>query len=162
MNPRLNAADLANSPIILAQSGVAVSAAPNDTSINVLASIQLAAGIMGPHGGLRVTTLWTVTASANSKNLQVMLGGLGGSGLMGVGLTQASMRHQLEIRNRGAMNSQVAFAGNQGGFTATTGANLVAAIDTSIAQTLLITGQKVLGTEVLTLEAYLVELLSSL
>lgn len=141
--------------IILAQSAVAVSC-PADVTVDTLATIAIPAGAMGANGRLRVTMLWTMTNSANTKGLACKLGA---TDFLGVTLTaQVAARIQVEIANRNAQNSQMGFAASQSGFGPTTGANLTGAIDTSAAQNLTITGQKGLAGEVLTLEAYLVEL----
>lgn len=160
MNPRLNAADQANVPIILAQSAVAVSC-PVDTTEDVLASIPIIGGIVGPHGSLRLTTLWTFTNSANTKSLRARLGGIGGTDYFGnVITTQLSLRHQIQIFNRGAQNSQIGFTASTQAFVSTANAHITSAVDLSLATTLLITGQKQVGAEALTLESYLLELLS--
>lgn len=142
----------------LAMSAVAASCAANTTE-NTLATINLQPGIIGANGRLRITVLWTLTNSANGKTCAVKLGG---SDFLATNYTvSASARTQIEIINRGVQNSQTSFAPNQTGFGASTGANLVGTVDTSLAQTLTITGTKAVAGEVLTLEAYLIELLSA-
>ena len=146
---------------ILASSGAAVSCAA-DTAENTLASITIPAGAMGPNGSLRVSTLWTMTNSANNKTIQVKLGGTGGTAfcnlVLGAGI--ASARYQHQIHNANSQSSQVGFvAANTVGFGTAAGANVTASIDTSAATTLVITGQKASAGEVLTLLAYTVELI---
>jgi hypothetical protein len=144
--------------VVLASSAVAVSC-PADTNDNVLATVTIPAGAMGPNGRLRITSLWTVTNSANTKGLRVKLGGAGGTDYSGVTLTaSATLRTQIEICNRGAPNSQIGFTASQGGFSVSTGANITSAIDTSVAQTIVFGGQKQSAGETITLESYLVEL----
>ena len=144
---------------ILGASAVAVSG-PADTNENILATITVPAGAMGLNGILRVTTLWTVTNSGNLKTLRARLGGIGGTDYMTIGLTAAlSHHHVVMIRNRGAANSQIGFTPSSIPFNTSTGANITSAIDTSAAQTFVITGQKASAGETITLESYLVELI---
>lgn len=149
------------SPIILGVSGVASSAGANTTE-NTLATVTIPGGLMGPNGILRVTTLWTMTNSANNKTIQVKLGGTGGTAycnlVLGTGI--ASARYQHQIQNANSQASQVGFvAANVTGFGTAAGANVTSSIDTSATTTLVITGTKASSGEVLTLQSYLVELL---
>lgn len=144
---------------ILAQSNAAVSC-PADTTEDTLATITVPAGIMGANGILRITTHWTCTGSANSKTWRVKFGSLAAqdNGTTTVGVT--SLRCHTEIRNVGATNSQKANSYSltiAGSVPAT--APTTAAIDTTAAVTMLITGQKGLAGETLTLDYYLVELI---
>lgn len=146
---------------ILGMSGTAASCAAN-TSENTLASVTIPAGSMGPNGALRVTTVWTMTNSANNKTIAVKLGGTSGTAFcnltLGTGI--ASARYEHFIANAGATNSQIGFvAANTVGFGTAAGANVTASIDTTAATTLVITGTKASSGETLTLLNYLVELI---
>lgn len=147
-----------NRPNVLGQSGVA-SSVTGTTSETTLATIPVPAGLMGLNGVLRVTAMWTVTNSANNKALRVVFGG---SLFSGVDLTTtASAQFQTHIRNRGAANSQIGFIVSSGFPFATSGGSPVTgAVNTAVAQNLLITGQLASGAETITLEAYTVELLN--
>jgi hypothetical protein len=145
---------------VLAQSAVAASLT-GVTTDSALASIAIPAGAMGPNGRLRVTTLWSITNSANAKTLRVRLGGLAGTAFQSIALTtSASFRAQCEIANRNNQASQVGANASigSGGWSATGAAIATAAIDTSAAATLVISGQLANGGETITLEGYLVEL----
>lgn len=147
--------------LILGASAVAVSGAA-DVAENILATIIVPAGVMGLNGILRVETMWTFTNSANNKLLRWRLGGIGGTAFMDLTATANATYSDVRIvRNRNAANSQVAWGASSGvgGHAFSTGAVTTGAIDTSIAQTIVITGQKALAGETLTLESYLVELL---
>lgn len=144
---------------VLASSATAVSCAA-DTNENTLATITVPAGIMGLNGILRITSAWTFTGSTNSKTWRVKFGAMTvqDNGTTTAGVT--SIRCVSELRNVGATNSQ---KGNSytwtiaGSVPAT--APTTAAIDTTAAVTMLITGQKGLAGETLTLDSYLVELI---
>lgn len=148
-------------PRILGASAVAVSG-PADTNENILATITIQAGAMGLNGILRVTTCFSFTNSANTKAGRIRLGGIGGTAFLSQTgwTTQLGLEHITTIYNRGATNSQVgggigvADSGPVAGQTRVTGT-----IDTSAATTLVITGQKGLAGDTLTLESYLVELI---
>ena len=145
---------------ILGASAVAVSGAA-DTAENILGTVTIPAGAMGVNGILRVEALWTVTNSANNKTLRVRLGGIGGTQFIGnVVTTVATARALVSIANRGAANSQISMANSFNTmWGSTTNAVTTAAIDTSAATTIVITGQKASAGETLTLESYLVELI---
>jgi hypothetical protein len=149
------------SPIILGVSGAASSAGANTTE-NTLATVTIPGGLMGANGILRVTTLWTMTNSANNKTITVKLGGTAGTAycnlVLGTGI--ASARYQHQIQNANSQASQVGFvSANTVGFGTAAGANVTSSIDTSATTTLVITGTKASSGEVLTLQSYLVELL---
>ncbi len=154
------------SPLVfLRSSGVAVSHTGN-TNETVLATVTLPAGIIGPSGLVRVRTLWTVTNSANNKTRRIRFGalgaGTGGTVLLGVATASTlTIEHFTQFQNRGANNSQVGMAtgAGTGGFTESTSAIATAAIDTTAATDIVITGQLALGTETITLESYSVEVL---
>lgn len=146
---------------VLAKSGVAVPLT-GSTSETALATVAIPAGAMGPNGVLRVTTLWSLTNSANNKTPRVRLGGISGTAFRGQNLTTvASGRDQIEIHNRNAQNSQVSnpAGGGFGGAGTSSSVITTATVDTSIAQDLVISGQLANSGETLTLEAYTVEVL---
>lgn len=143
---------------ILAASAVAVSG-PADTNENILATINIPAGAMGLNGILRITTVWSITNSANNKTLRIRLGGIGGTAHFALVTTTSAMHFDTRmIANRNAANSQVSFHSASLPPTSN-GAAIAGSIDTSVAQTLVITGQKASAGETITLESYLVELL---
>lgn len=161
MNPRFNAVDSPNSVIILAQSAIAVTS-PADATEDVFAWLAIQGGLMGIAGALRLTTLWSMTNSANNKTLRARFGGLAGADFFGnVIANQATLHHQLFIRNRGAANSQVGPPPSQGSYAVGTAAVIVSAVNTALDTSLVITGQKATAGETLTLESYLLELIPS-
>lgn len=134
---------------------------PVDTTEDILASIAIPAGLLGPSGILKLKAAFLFTNNANNKTFKVRLGGIGGTILVSnVLTTQVFLNFDLTIWNRGAQNSQAAFynAWAGGGSSNASSAGMTpAAIDTSAATTLVITGQKAVGSDSLTLEAGLAE-----
>jgi hypothetical protein len=145
---------------VLGASAVAVSC-PADTTEDILATINIPAGAMGLNGILRIEWIISHTNSANNKTLRTRLGGIGGTVFASfVNTTTGGHRDNRQIANRGAANSQVCWSlGNTPFPGAVTNPTTTGAIDTSVAQTLVITGQKATAGETLTLEDYLVELI---
>lgn len=131
------------------------------TAEEALATVAIPAGAMGPNGILKVTALWSFTNSANDKTLRVRLGGILGSVFMArVLTTNLSEQTVTMIRNRNAQNSQVGFQTAAGTFFGPSSNNVVtAAVDTSAAVDLVISGQLETAAERVTLEAYQVEVL---
>ena len=142
-------------------SGVAASHTGNTTE-TVLATIPLAAAAMGPNGALKITSVWSYTQTVNSKTMRARLGGLAGTAFQALVVTTAirNTRMQCQIHNRNANNAQASHSPTlPGGWSTDASAIVTGTIDTSIAQNLVITAQLGLGSETLTLESYLVELL---
>ena len=147
-----------NLSYILAQSAVAVSGA-EDTAENTLATITIPANALGANGSIAIITSWTFTNSANLKTLRARFSGGAGSIYMSFAITtQATTQAQFIISNRNSASSQVGgtTGGNAtGGWGVSTGAIVTSAIDTTAQTTIVITGQKALGTETITLERYI-------
>lgn len=149
---------LGPSPLVIARSGVAVSA-PADSTEDILATIVVPP--MGINGALRITAEWSYTNNANNKTLRCRLGGIGGTQYFGsVQTTSLGLRMVTTIQNRGAANSQV---GSGFGITDAGAISVnknTSAIDTTAASSLVLTGQKATAGDTLTLESYIVEFIS--
>lgn len=147
-------------PYILARSAIAVSC-PADTTEDILANIAVPAGAMGANGILRVTTNWTFTNNGNPKTLRVRFSGTSGTGFLSFNAASlAAQRIVQEISNRGSTNAQYGQAVGSG--TANIlNTGVTAAVDTTLAASIVISGQKGTLGDALTLESYLVELLPS-
>jgi hypothetical protein len=132
-----------------------------DTTETPLAAFTLPGGAMGPNGLLRITSIFTLTNSANAKTLRYRLGGGGitGSQLMAVSqTTSASIMTQRLIHNRNDASEQVAGpAGFANSFGGSANAAATASVDTSTDQTVAITGQLASSGDTITLESCLVE-----
>ncbi|WP_213761989.1 hypothetical protein [Caballeronia sp. dw_19] len=146
------------SPGVLAQS--AVPASVTGTAVETtLASIVIPAGALKANGSLRVTTLWSYPNNANTKTAKTYFGGIAFSNKALT--TSLSNQMQTIVRNRGVTNSQVSSAPTAASDYGSSGAVVqAAAIDTTQAQTLLITGTLATIADTLTLEAYTVEILN--
>ncbi|HRK63829.1 MAG TPA: DUF2793 domain-containing protein [Terricaulis sp.] len=154
----LDAAAASGAWRVIAASGISASHT-GSTSETTLASIILPGGALGPHGALRISSQWSHTNSANNKTLRYRLGG---SVLMAPVLTaSASSVHQRSIQNRGVTNAQVTHgSGFPNSFGGTTNAVVTTSVDTTVDQTLTITGQLATGGESVVLESYLIEVAS--
>lgn len=149
--------------LVLGAGGAAINT-PADTSEDTLATINVPAGVMGANGVLRIYTLWSFTSSANNKTLRIRFSGGSGTIYMNpVFTTSVGYASLTMIANRNAANSQVGFASaatNGGLGSSSASANVTSSVDTTAATSLVITGQKALAGETLTLESYLVEVFS--
>ena len=141
---------------VIAQSGVAVSGGA-DTNENTLATIVIPGKMMGAGGQVRVTTLWTITSSANNKTLRVKFGGTNFQAV--IITTAASAQTQCTIRNRTAATQVGYVESTSTTFGTNASANTTASVDTAADVTMLITGQKASAGETMTLEAYTVEVM---
>lgn len=141
-----------------AATGMSVTGSTNETA---LATISIPAGAMGANGILRVTLLVTGTNNANTKTIRIRLGGISGSQFFAASIASTlTTRSQIQIQNRNSQASQVAHANaTLNSFQSTSGGVFTASVDTSAAQDLVISGQLGTGTDTLTLESYLVEIL---
>lgn len=146
---------------VLGRSAVPVSVSAT-TDEETLATITVPANAMGPNGTLRIWTTWTHTNSANNKTLSVRFSGASGTQYLALVVTaHAGSQVVTTISNRNATNSQVGYAASAATSFGSTIASTPAtsAVDTTVATTIVISGQKASSGETLTLEWYLVELM---
>jgi hypothetical protein len=142
---------------VLAQDAIA-KVQTGATSEATLATIALAAGAMGPNGILRITHLWSNNNNANLKTQRIKIGGIEFHNF-GASTTQSEQAVTI-IRNRNSESSQVSQpTGNFFGFGNSTSAIVTAAINTAAAQSITFTAQLAIGTDTMSLESLLVELL---
>jgi hypothetical protein len=137
---------------LVAASAVALSVS-NTTSEEALVTVSLPPP--GVNGGYEVRTVWTVTNGANAKTPRIRLGGIGGTVYLGSAKTTiASYSDSRRIRNRGVTNSQVGSGSASVSFGDSGSAIVTSSVDWSVASDLVLSGQKAVGTDVLTLESY--------
>lgn len=139
-------------------SGAAV-ASTNTTAEEVLATINIPA--LSAKSQIRIHAHFTCTNNANVKTVRARLGGLSGTIFFNPAVTSvAAGEFWGVIANRNATNSQFGnvTAGQFHGLGAS-GAGVTGAVDTSVATTLVLTSQKATGTDTLTLEWFLVEII---
>lgn len=152
------------SPRILARSAVAVSC-PADTSEDTLATITVPAGALGANGQLRIATLWSFTNNGNTKSTRIRYSGAAGTKYHETTnwTTQLAVAGSTTIANRNATNSQVGqtlISSTVASALNPATAPVTSAVDTTAATTVVITGQKATAGDALTLESYLVELIT--
>ena len=143
---------------VLGASGVAATGAA-DTNENILATITVPGGSLGPNGSLRIVTLWGVNNNVNVKTGRVRFSGIGGTVYGSIALaSQVQGVLQTKISNRGSLASQV--GGDAAvSFGVSTNALVTSSVDTSADTTVVITGQKATGGDTFRLDSYLVELM---
>ena len=145
---------------MLASSAVAVSHTGN-TNETVLATVTIPAGLMGLNGILRFDVLWSITSSGNNKTTRVRLGGIGGTEFHSlINTTVASVRALRNIQNRGSASSQISEWAGGLGPGSTSSAVTTGTVNTAVAQDLVITGRLASAGETITLERYIVELIT--
>lgn len=131
------------------------------TNETALATVTIPGGAMGLNGGLLIYTSWSYTNSANTKTSRIRFGGAAGTQYFSNGQTTSATMHILHrIRNRNSASSQVGGSSATGGIGGVSSGVLVtSALDTLVAQDIVLSGQLQVGTETLTLESYEVWLL---
>lgn len=145
----------------IAASGAAVSHT-GDTAETALATVTIPAAVLGANGLVRVHALWGCSSSGNNKTFRARWSTISGTIFRTrTQTTDILTSEHLLIQNRNATNSQVATASdaNQAGWADSTGSPVTAAIDTTAATTLLLTGQLADAGDSITLQAYLVEVM---
>ena len=148
-------------PQVLGRGGVAASGT-STTNEEARATIAVPANLLGLSGGLRITTGWSCTSSANIKTMRVRLGGIAGSALGFIAYTTvAGAEMFVRTANRNSASSQFSdtFGNRATDLVMNTTASLATTVDTTAAQDLVISGQKATAGETLTLEYYSVEVL---
>lgn len=152
---------VSNGPTLLAASAVAVSVTGTVSEI-ALATVPVPAGAMGVNGAIMVKSQWSYTNSANNKVVRTRFGGIAGAQIMAATATATAAIVDMErrLRNRGAANSQICSL-NNGLFTpgSSTSTQTTTAVDTSVAQDVVFSGQLASAGETITLESYEVWLL---
>ena len=154
--------DLVGGFHVLAASAVAVSHTGN-TNETVLATIPIPAGAIGPNGVLRVTSQWSYTNSANNKTLKVRLGGISGSIFFDTQQTTTAAYVDMGrlIHNVNSAAAQKSRGASVTGAGSTGTAHITRTVDTTVALDLVLTGQVANTGETVTLESYVVEILSA-
>lgn len=133
-----------------------------NTVETTVATVTIPAGAMGANGILRITSLWSFSPNnGNTKTPRVRLNGLAGTIYLGTATASVVSAHfPTIIRNRNATNSQIGYVANTPTQFGTNNAALVtSAIDTTASVDIVFTGQLATGTDTITLESYLVEIL---
>lgn len=145
---------IARLPSTLAQSSTPITLA-GSIDPKVLAAVTVPAGVMGNSGMVRVTTTWSVTNNENNKTVSTRFGGTEISS--NAVTTVSTYQDHQSIQNRG-VNAQVFV---YGGFSFTGAPIGTLDKNTAKSQLIEIVGQLSDADDVITLEAYTVELIPS-
>lgn len=140
-------------------SGAAVSV-PADTTEDILVTVNLP--ILSATSQIRIQGQVVATNNTNVKTIRARLGGIGGTIFLSPPFTSTTGGGFWGIiSNAGATNAQVCNVpgGAYHPLGASVAPNITGAIDTSVATTLVITGQKATAGDTLTLQHYLIEVL---
>jgi hypothetical protein len=145
-------------PYVIAQSGAAVSVGAVTTEA-VLATITVPAGAVGPNGYVDVVLHATVNNNANNKTVFVRVGGVAGTqyGAMGIP-NMAGLVRYISIFNNNSASSQKSSSpsGQTVGFGSFSSTGVTSSVNTAAAWDLVISGQKAVAGDTLTLEGYTV------
>lgn len=140
-------------PFVLAQSAVAVSHT-GTTSEATLATIPVAADLLGANGQLVIEALWSVTNNANNKTPRIRLGG---TSVHGPALTAVvSFLDRARIANRNNPASQVINANTGSVVGGTLGPVVTTAVNTAVPFDITLTAQLANAADTMTLESYLI------
>lgn len=147
---------------VLGMSAGASSALTGTASETTLATLTIPGNTIGPNGILRIYSLWSNTNNANSKTCRIRLGGLSGTIFAEVANSSIAVVEDFRlIKNLNATNSQITapaakqYAGISGS------AATLGAVNTTVSQDLVFTGQLANTGDSLTLQMWLVELIQS-
>lgn len=163
MANRLLKNSLSAVPRVLAASAVAVPYTAL-TAETVLATIPIAAGVMGANGILRVSFKVSFSADTINKEIRIKLGGTGTNGTLmchlfnntaaNIGFTETFL-----IQNANATNAQKGDAEFVNGSGYSSFAVLTGTVDTTAAQNIYINAAQNTSTGTITLVSYMVELI---
>lgn len=144
--------------IVLAQSGVAVPLT-GSTIATILANITIPGGCMGPNGSIRVTMLGSMTSNANNKTWIIRYGGAATPYYLAGVSNVNGLAARVTITNRGAVGTQVGPATNIAAEIGLFGALTTSSENSDANQSVQIIGQLAAGTDTMTAESYIVELI---
>ena len=146
-------------PVLMGQSWTSATA-PADTNENVLATVNVGAGVVGAGGMLVVKALWEFTSSANDKTLICRYSGAAGTAFLNqlvTSITNGIMETTTYIGNQTASSQRgysVFVSGS--GTSSVPSVSTTATVDTSAATSIVLAGTKELGTETIILRGYTV------
>ena len=143
-------------PYVFAQSGATVSVGAVTTE-EALATITIPGGAMGANGWVTVIASWDVTNSANTKTLRIRAGGVSGTVMYGQGFAASEIvtrvTHILNTDSETAQHALLITA-NAIGYGNVTGTRPSSTVDTTADWDLVITGQKTVSGETISLRGY--------
>jgi hypothetical protein len=128
------------------------------TAETTLATIAVPANSLGANGILRITVQWGFVGVADTKRCRIKFNGTDFIDLTAAN-TSLSARHQTQIANRNATNSQVGTSIAQANWNTVTLSPITSAHDTTGSLNITITGQLANAADTVAVEGYLVELI---
>lgn len=128
-----------------------------NTSNNTLRSITIPGRSMGPNTMLRITAVFSCPNNANTKTFRITFGGV--TWHQSSYTTAATVRIEIVIQNRNALNAQVGAVVSMIGPAFNAGPALTGAIDTTADQVVGFQGQAGVGTDQLALESCNIQLI---
>ncbi|MGW6120442.1 hypothetical protein ACWFRF_15475 [Nocardia sp. NPDC055165] len=137
--------------------GVAVTGSVLET---VLATLTIPANALGPNGVIRLTLNFSHNNNGNAKTIRARFGGAAGTAFLSAAAASQLRTHVVVmIYNQNATNAQIGGSnpGNTSGYGQSTSAQVTAAIDTTSAQTLVISGELANSGDNIELKSYLLE-----
>lgn len=131
----------------------------SSTTETVLATFTLPANSLSINSSIRLNALFNMTNSVNNKTIKITFGSV--TILNQVLTASTGIMLSRVISNRNATNSQIVFGNTTGSFATTTITTPVLTMteNTTASVIITVTGQKAIGTEVLALEQFLIEVL---
>jgi hypothetical protein len=122
--------------------------------------VTIAVPPMRANDRLRITVQWGHVGTAGTWTVRTKFAGTSFGDIGAFSAGNPSARTQVEISNRNATNAQIGAAIGQANWSQSTTAGVTSAIDTSITQNITLTGQLASAADTVSVESYLVELLS--
>jgi hypothetical protein len=141
---------------VLAQSAVSVANTAVITE-EVLATITVPANAMGPNGIIEIWSAWSNNNNANSKTFRIRVGGIGGTVIFSASNTTSIslMRPSHWMNVNSASSQRTSSSSGQGGAVGASGGALVTtSVDTTASVDIVITGQKAVSGDTLSLDLY--------
>ncbi len=117
-----------------------------NTAETTLFSAVIPGGTLDVNGLLRILSLFSISSAATFKSIRIKLGGVVIWQHMQISTNAQNVQIDLALRNRNSLNSQVSFANVYAAYVTLNSLAQATTIDTSVDQTLVITGQLVTPT----------------
>lgn len=119
--------------------------------------ITIPAGVLGPNGVVRLSQLWSVSGTTNSKILSSTIGGTTVYSNTLSSATQFGASALTTVWNRGSQTSNIGLSTTASGLGASTQANIFLSINFGAAQIFTLSGQLAVATDYLVMEAFQIE-----
>jgi len=131
-----------------------------DTNPATFYTIAIPGGTIGANGSLRITVSFGYTGTAGAKTPTIAFGGTTFYSTASPSGSTLSAHIITTISNRNNTSIQIGGSTNQAGYTSTNNAFVPGAIDTTISQNLVISGQLANAGDSIAVERYLIEVIN--